>query len=266
MRHHSSAARQLSRSSRTQARRLREVFRGLQKRRSVTARDERELSARDETFARVLAERLEHAIARDVAADIGDDERLIDERREHVEHAHVRGVLVAVDERDARGSIDRASSGEYGKRCEQFPFVIVEQIVAPIDRRPHRLLTRLCQTRATAKRRQMAAQVDRERRQRKRGNACGGEFDRERNALHERADLGDDGRAGVVERERSIERRRPFGEQSDRRERRRLRRREPVACFERRTRQRGKPVHAFARDAQRLATRRENLQLRARSK
>ena len=79
-----------------------------------------------ETFERVLPNRFQHPVARIRKAH----EALLDERLQGVE---LRAC-------DFLGGLQRAAAGEDGEPPEEMPLHFREELVAPLDRRPQRLL------------------------------------------------------------------------------------------------------------------------------
>ena len=80
-------------------------------------------------FTRVLADRLQHPVALVREAE----QALLDERLQRVE----------VGAADLLGGLQRAAAGEDGERAEETLLLLREQVVAPVDRRPQRLLSRV---------------------------------------------------------------------------------------------------------------------------
>ena len=86
-------------------------------------------------LCRILAHGLEHGEARlsdGVLASV--DEALV--------HQGMQRVEVGV--RDRFCPLERAAAGEDGDAAEEALFLGREQVVAPVNRRPQRLLARLC--------------------------------------------------------------------------------------------------------------------------
>ena len=69
--------------------------------------------------------------------EVGDDERLVDQPGDEVEH---RVGVEVVAAGDRLGRIDREAAGEDGQSSEQPLLLVVEQAVAPLDRRLQGLL------------------------------------------------------------------------------------------------------------------------------
>ena len=85
---------------------------------------------------RVLTERLEHAEAGD-SDSVSDDHRLVDERGEHF--GGVTTDIADVD--DLLDGVEFEPAGEDGEALEDDSFRLVELVVAPVDRRPHRAVS-----------------------------------------------------------------------------------------------------------------------------
>ena len=151
-----------------------------QAREHMTARHDVQLTPRRQLLARVLSERLQKQIARLGAIDIGQQERLVYQRRQKVDHVGLRDVVARAD--GVRGG-QRTSAGKYRELLEHTLFARGEQIVTPIDRRSHRLLSR--QRRALPSGQNDKAMVEpvRNHLNRKYVNSRGGKFNRERDAI-----------------------------------------------------------------------------------
>jgi hypothetical protein len=97
------------------------------------------LAGRLEPLASVLADRLQHGEARvRVAALRLAQEALAHQRRQHVQHGQRTGARQV-----AHGlrRIQRATAGEHGQSAEEYPLFRLQQVVAPVDGPPQRLLT-----------------------------------------------------------------------------------------------------------------------------
>ena len=98
------------------------------------SQDAVELVVPAEQLEGVLAERPQHREPRlAVLVRLVLDEAGVEERLERV------GCVEAGAER--LDEIERAAACEHAERAEGAPLVVAEQPVAPVDRRPHRLLT-----------------------------------------------------------------------------------------------------------------------------
>ena len=92
-----------------------------------------------------LADALEQVVAGGaVGALFGGDHRLVDERGEQVEHVefveHVECVEVIVGARSL-GGFELEVGGEHPEPAEECPFVVIEEVVAPLDGAEQRLLS-----------------------------------------------------------------------------------------------------------------------------
>ena len=142
----------------------------------VTAGERIGLAGLVQPFARVLADRLEHPVALVREAE----QALLDERLQRVE----------VGAADLLGRLERAAAGEDGEARGRALLLLGEQVVAPVDRRPQRLLARVGVAAALEEVEPLReALEDLPRRERLR--ARGGELDRERQVVEARAELGD---------------------------------------------------------------------------
>ena len=137
----------------------------------VPVTERHRLPARRELIGRVLADRLEHPIARGLPV-VGDDERAVDEAAEAVERGEPRdrrrrlvrgapssstgGVPSAVTRR--RG-IERPAAGEDGQPAEEPAIGVVEQVPAPVDERLQRPLPRHRRASATGQQAEPVAQA-----------------------------------------------------------------------------------------------------------
>ena len=88
----------------------------------------------------VLAHRLQQPVApRAGGALVHLHQRLVDQPRQQVEH-RVRGEAVA--RADRLGGLQRPAAGEDRQPPQQRPLRLGQQVVAPVERRPQRLLAR----------------------------------------------------------------------------------------------------------------------------
>ena len=152
----------------------------------------RHLVRLDEQLARVLAHRLEQAIAVAAGILLGHHQRLIDKSPQEV------GDLAPVDistRRDLLGGLQREGPGKHAQPAKQRALVRSQQRVAPAQRGPERLLA--VQRRPAPGRQdgEAIAQSLGDLSRRERPHAGGGELQRERHAVQPQADLGN--RAGV---------------------------------------------------------------------
>ena len=94
----------------------------------------------------------------------------------------------------------REGRGEAGRPAEGRPLVLVEQVVAPLDRSAQGALARLDVAPAAHQETEAVVETRRHLRERQRPEARRGQLDRERDAVERRADRGDVG--DVVRRRR----------------------------------------------------------------
>jgi len=92
----------------------------------VTVVQQLDLAALAQTLTRVLAECLEHPVARAVRPLTDGHQRAIDERVEEVEHRLDRADLLDLGERDGRR--------EHPEPREQHLLIIRQELVGPVDR------------------------------------------------------------------------------------------------------------------------------------
>ena len=173
----------------------------------VTALEWLFLAGLTQAFDCILTHRLEHREPRLPVTALAD-EAVVDERGERVENAH---VLVSAD---GLGSFERPAAREDREPRKQPPLLAAEKPVAPVDRRPKRLLALGRVTRAAGKV-EPAAEPLEHRLWWEQLAARSGELDRERQSVEPRADLGDGRRAFICEREIPPDRARTLDEQRD---------------------------------------------------
>ena len=178
----------------------------------VTVRHGGRLAGRDELFARVLADRLEHPVPHRVA--VHEHERAIDEAGQtvfQVEGIHPAGVVAD----DPGRHRDRPAPAEHRQAPEQAAVLVVEEVPAPIDHRVERLLARDGRPAAPGQQTEPVAQPHRDVVRRHRRDARRRELDRQRDAVESLADLDDRGHVGIAKRERRVGGGGPLGEQPD---------------------------------------------------
>jgi hypothetical protein len=177
---------------------------------------------------------------------LGDDERLVDEPREQVDDP---AALDRSAGADALRGVEREPAGEDREPAEEDALGARQEVVAPGDRPPQRLLARQRGPAAGGEHVEAVGQARRDLGGRERGRACGRELERERHPVQAPAQLGHGGgrvRAGL---EAGVRRRGAVGEEP-----RGLRVADVVALGERERRH--APRH-LARAVQRLAARRQ---------
>ncbi len=165
----------------------------------VGAADERTRPAVVEPLGRILPDRLEHYQARLAARHIGlSDEALLEERRERFHHVDVATHLLVCRGRD-RLHRREVRVGKDREDLEQALLPGIEELVAPFDRRPQRLLP-LGQVAGRAPEQlEPASEPITQRFRREQPQAGRSELDRERQAVEPTADVADRGRVVVVE-------------------------------------------------------------------
>ena len=142
------------------------------------------LVRRGELLLCVLTHRLEHPVARRFGVDL--DERFVDQGGHEVEHV-VRGDRAAGGHRFGR--VEREAAGECCQPREHGLLGGIEQVVAPVDQRAQRLLSRQARPGAAREELEAVVQTLGDRFDRQRAHASGGELQRERNAVEAPADL-----------------------------------------------------------------------------
>ena len=91
----------------------------------------------DELFLGVLAYRIQQPVA--VAVLVGDHQRFLDEGDQQIDHIVLGDRLPGADELHRA---ERPAAGEDRQPREQRLFRRIEQVVAPVDQRPQRLVPR----------------------------------------------------------------------------------------------------------------------------
>ena len=167
----------------------------------------------DEAFLGVLADRLQHVVAGLGTGAVDDDERLVDQARQHVEHI-VRGSVLARDD-ELRG-FEGAAAGEDREAREDEPLHRGEEVVRPVDRGAQRVVT-LHATPAAGEEPEALVNAARQLFDAEHAGAGSGELDRQGHAVQPAAEARDDRRPPVVQSERRVERNRPLDEEADRR-------------------------------------------------
>ena len=165
----------------------------------VAPADERGDLRRFQPLLRILADRLEKPVARLSGAVVGDDERLVDQLAEDVEH--VDGIECVADQ-DRFGRDDVATAGEDREPVEGVAFELAQQVVRPVDGAPERLLP--FERGAAAAREELEALVEPVDKVVRchRTHTCGRQLDRERDPVEPPAQLRD--RVRVLGREREV--------------------------------------------------------------
>ena len=167
------------------------------------------LRGRGQQLAGVLPDRLQHRVA-------GAAERILrlpyeaalDQRRQYVDRVHVRVG-------DGLRAFEVPAAHEDREPAEQPLLRLAQECVAPVDRRPQRLLAAGCVERPARQERQAPVEAFEQRARRQRANACGGQLDGERQSVEADADLRHRRRVLVRHREVRLHRQRPFHEQRD---------------------------------------------------
>ena len=130
-----------------------------------------------EPLARVLSGRLQQTIACLVSGEICDDQRLIDERCQQIEDV---AFLDSVAGTDRHSRVEREAPRKQCKALEQQAGLCGKQVIAPIDRRAHRLVTRQDRLVAARQHAKDAVETPCKLVRRKHGDARRRKLDRER--------------------------------------------------------------------------------------
>ena len=142
----------------------------------VTAGERIGLAGLVQPFARILADRLEHPVALGREAE----QALLDQRLQRVD----------VGAADLLGGVQGAAAGEDREGADDALLFLGEQVVAPVDRRPQRLLPRVGVA-ATLEQVEALREALEDLSRRERLGARGGELDGERQLVESDAELGD---------------------------------------------------------------------------
>ena len=220
----------------------------------VPAADGVALARFGEALLGVLANRLEHPVARRGECFALDAEhRLVVQRRQQREH---RVLVVSCGDMDGGG--ERTAACEHREPAKQLLLRRREMVVAPVHRRLQRLVPGQGAA-APGEEAEAVVEPGPDLVDREHGDARRGELDRQRDAVEAAADLGDGGAVARVEREPRLDQPSPVDEDphrfrvADRRE-----------LVRRRQRQRAHRIDLLAGDAERLAAGRDQVQCRAR--
>ena len=149
-----------------------------------------------ELLGGVLADRLEHREAWLAVGVVGHDS-------EAPPHQRVERVEVAAADRLDR--LEPCAAREHGEAGEQALLVGLEQLVAPVDRRPQRLLTSRSVGGAADEEGEPLVEPFQDRLRRQEPDARGRQLDGERQAVESCADRGDDRRRLRVDREARLD-------------------------------------------------------------
>ena len=179
----------------------------------MAARNEIALARSGELLQRIGARRFEQPVAHRVSLRLGEHQRLIDQRRQHVEDVEFVEILAAAD-RD--GSLERESVHEDPQPPEERALALVEQVVAPIDQGAQRLLARKDVAAAAGEHPEALVEPFAQLFWAEHLHARSRQFDRQRNAVEPAADVRHDRRIFVGEGKRIAGGRRAFDEERDR--------------------------------------------------
>ncbi len=222
---------------------------------AVPHRDLRGVVPPIEILARELADRLELPVARAEIALVDHHQRLLDERRQQIEHVD-RVERLAAAYRLRRVEIEAAD--EDGQSLQQPLLGLLQHVVRPRDERAQRLLALEQHAPAAGQKLEAVLQPLVDVLDGHRAHPRGGELERERNAFEARAELGDGRRLALRQRETRLLQLRPIHEQLHR-----IRARQRFdARRARRERKRQHRIRLLARDAQRFPAGRDDGELR----
>ena len=140
---------------------------------------------------RVLAHRLQQSVPGSVPGVLRDQQRLVDQQRQLIEHLVSLRVGIGIGG-DGVCCVEVEAIGEHGQPPEQHPFPIGQQGVRPIHRSAQRLLAAHCGARTAGQQPERIAQGAQDLVGRQRPNARSGQLDGQRQSVEATADLGDD--------------------------------------------------------------------------
>ena len=152
--------------------------------------------SRVEALDREGSDRLEHEeswIA--VRVVLRADQALLRQRCQDVEDVH--GLALLAGDADGLGRVEGPAAHEHAESLEELALRLVEQVVAPGDGRPERLLARRQVARSTREERQTIAESRQDGLRAQEAKAGRRELDRQRQAVEPCRDLGD-GRGVLV--------------------------------------------------------------------
>ncbi len=188
------------------------------------------------------------------------DQRFLDEAAQQIEHVDSAMMLAARTHGFRR--LQRPAAGEHREAAEQDPLLLGQQVVAPVDQRPQGLLARQRGPVAACQQTEAVRQALGDLLHRKRAQARRGELDRQRNAVQAPTDFGHGRGIPVGDAKGRLRRDRALDEQVHRFELHQgLGGDCPAVIGDRERRHR---IVRLARDVQRLAAGRQDLQTRAR--
>src|SRR5206468_13071544 len=130
--------------------------------------------------------RFERAEATLALGGLSDEERLVDQAREQVEHVFLRDTVAGAD---PLGGGEGAAAGEDGEAPEYRALFIGEEVVAPVDRCAERLVAGHRNTTAAGEQAEAVIEPRRDLLDGQGANARGGELEREWDAIEALADL-----------------------------------------------------------------------------
>ena len=173
----------------------------------VSRPDRVRLAAPLEELEGVLADRLQHRVARFVIAAAVTDEALVEEGREPVED-----LELAVRGADPFSHFERPAAGEDGEPAEEHTLILSEKVIAPVDSGAQGALPVI--TVACPARQELEALLEpsEQGRRREELDANGRELDRKWKMVEAAADL-EDSRPVAVEREAREDGARSFREE-----------------------------------------------------
>ena len=156
------------------------------------------LAADRQHLGGVLADRVEHHVALLVRALFDAEQALVDERRDAIEDIDAD---IARGATDAVGQVQVAATDEHGQAVEQPAGAGFEQVVAPRDRAPQRLLALRQVPRARGEQREVVLEPRDDLFGRQELDPCGGELDGQRHPVEPRGDPADCRRVCIRELE-----------------------------------------------------------------
>ena len=168
------------------------------------------LAGLHQAASRVIAHGLEEPEASLGRTRIGEDQRLLDETTKEVERIQeVDGIART----NGLGGFQRGASSKHGQPAQDGPLLLGQQVVAPVDRRPERLVAGDGCSASTGQQSEPVVETSGDLLDRERPNAGCGELDGQRDSVEPAAQLGDRRGVGVGQIERRLDGPSSFHEQ-----------------------------------------------------
>ena len=207
-----------------------------------------QLALRGELFQCVGSRRFQQTVAQRITVGLGQHQRFIDQRREHIEHVEFVKVIAGAEPGRALQSEPVDKDAETAKEPA---LPLIEQVVTPVDERAQCLLPRQSVAASAGQHPEPLVEPFAELARTERPHPRCRKFDGKGNAVEPPADVGHDRRVLVGERELLIGAQRALHEECNRRGADRLRCIDAIAAQG--NGKRRHPVRLFTRDTEGLA-------------